>query len=691
VSVILHNRQRAFDEATVTSENYSRTLEENLLGFIRRVDMALLTVANEVSRQKANGGIKDKELEAFLARQDSYIPEARGLRVMDVQGNIQYAVSGVNTRGANIGDRPYFIRVRDDPNAGLVFSEPLMGRASNVWVITLSRRINNPDGSFAGEVNVAIATDRFTKIFSLLDFGPKGSASLWSNTQLIARYSKNAPNGAKTGTAVPSTQLRNLIDSAERTNSYHITTTLDGIERIYRFRKVGDYPLYLVVGLADGDFLSDWRKDSIRLAAFATIFVVGTLIFSWLLHRSWKQREYSELLLRETKERLEAAASAGIVGVWDWDVVNNRLVWDKVMYRLYGIREEDFGGAYEAWASAIHPEDKAYTEVEIQAALRGEREYAPEFRVIWPDASIHYIKVVSHTIYDEQGKALRMIGVNYDLTEQKHIEEALKTLNETLEQRVKEEVAKNMAQEKLLIQQSRLAAMGEMIGNIAHQWRQPISALTLLLANIKDANDYHELDSAMIDKSVAEGQEMIQKMSSTIDDFRNFFKPNKTRQNFQPWNSIEEAIKLVSESYKVNGIEIAMDKNSDSYEVIGYPNEFSQVVLNTLSNAKEAIVEKKIPGKVRIHIQKARDSATISIRDNGGGIPEDILPKIFDPYFTTKEKGTGIGLYMSQRIMEHMDGDITLRNVEDGVEVLLTLPLLSNIPVRLREGVADTT
>ncbi|NNM82107.1 MAG: diguanylate cyclase [Burkholderiales bacterium] len=130
----------------------------------------------------------------------------------------------------------------------------------------------------------------------------------------------------------------------------------------------------------------------------------------------------AESQLREAKERLEAAASAGIVGIWDWDIGSNKLVWDKVMYRLYGTREEDFSGAYEAWSSALHPDDRKYAEDEIQATLRGEREYAPEFRVIWPDGSIHHLKAMSHTTFDADGKPVRMVGVNYDLTEQKQIQ-----------------------------------------------------------------------------------------------------------------------------------------------------------------------------------------------------------------------------------------------------------------------------
>lgn len=166
------------------------------------------------------------------------------------------------------------------------------------------------------------------------------------------------------------------------------------------------------------------------------------------------ERKQVESALWESKERLEAAASAGIVGIWDWDIPNNRLVWDKVMYQLYGIHEDDFGGAYEAWASTIHPEDKVQTEGEIQAALRGEREYGPEFRVIWPDGSIHYIKAKSHTTYDAQGKPLRMIGINYDQTEQK-------TIELTLENKVAERTADlKEAHQKLLDTQFAMESVG---------------------------------------------------------------------------------------------------------------------------------------------------------------------------------------------------------------------------------------
>jgi two-component system, LuxR family, sensor kinase FixL len=297
-----------------------------------------------------------------------------------------------------------------------------------------------------------------------------------------------------------------------------------------------------------------------------------------------------------------------------------------------------------------------------------------EVRVPRPDGDRYHITTVK-PILDDQRRVISVICISKEITERKQAEEKLRLLNETLERIVAEEVAKGMAQERLMIQQSRLAAMGEMIGNIAHQWRQPLSALSILLQNIR--LDYEEglLNRDEVEDYTKTGAHLIQKMSGTIDDFRNFFKPNKEKQNFCACDGVAEAIKLVSESFKISNIDIAFDKPDDLGKVGGYPNEFAQVVLNALSNAKDVIVEKKKSGKVHIRAEKGRDTVTISIRDNGGGVPEDILPKVFDPYFTTKDKGTGIGLYMSKMIMEHMDGGIAIQNVDGGAEVLLTLPV----------------
>jgi PAS domain S-box-containing protein len=275
------------------------------------------------------------------------------------------------------------------------------------------------------------------------------------------------------------------------------------------------------------------------------------------------------------------------------------------------------------------------------------------------------------------GEVTHYVGTLTDITLRKQAEETLKQMNEILERRVREVVAKNREKDHLLIQQSRLAAMGEMIHNIAHQWRQPINALTLILANIKDAYEFNELDKEYLDGAVGTGQQLIQKMSSTIDDFRNFFRPGRENAPFPLRGSLDAAIVMVDAALKNN--EIALSTlPAENVAVNGHANEFAQVLVNIISNAKDAIMGKNIrDGKIEIAIGQENGRAWLSVSDNGGGIPEEILGKVFDPYFTTKgTKGSGIGLYMSKMIMDDMSGDIFIRNIEGGTEVLLTLPLV---------------
>ncbi|MBI4694129.1 MAG: PAS domain-containing protein [Gammaproteobacteria bacterium] len=140
----------------------------------------------------------------------------------------------------------------------------------------------------------------------------------------------------------------------------------------------------------------------------------------------------AELALEAATDRLRLATEAGLIGIWDWDIARDVLSWDTSMYRLYGRTAETFAGTYAAWLEIVHPEDRAYVDAEARAALRGEREYAPEFRVVWPDGSIRYIKAAAQAIRDADGKPLRGVGINYDLTERKQAEEAQRRLNREL-------------------------------------------------------------------------------------------------------------------------------------------------------------------------------------------------------------------------------------------------------------------
>ena len=226
--------------------------------------------------------------------------------------------------------------------------------------------------------------------------------------------------------------------------------------------------------------------------------------------------------------------------------------------------------------------------------------------------------------------------------------------------------------ERMLLQQSRLAALGEMISNIAHQWRQPLNELGLIVQELPVMFDRGNFDRDYLRGNVAKFMKVLSHLSNTIDDFRNFFKPDKEKVQFRVLQVVENTISLIQESFRQLSIEISVSCADDPV-IFGHPNEFSQVILNILFNARDAFLAGAKDRRRAIEIRMFREGerAVLTIADNAGGIPEEILEKIFDPYFTTRgpEQGTGIGLYMSKIIIEkNIAGRLSVRNSEEGAE-----------------------
>ncbi len=244
-----------------------------------------------------------------------------------------------------------------------------------------------------------------------------------------------------------------------------------------------------------------------------------------------------------------------------------------------------------------------------------------------------------------------------------------KELNKTLDQKVKDEIEKNRYKEQLLMQQSKLASMGEMIGNIAHQWRQPLNALSLTIQKIKLLERNNKLNSEQINKITYKSSRLIEKMSHTIDDFMGFFRQNKEKIEFDIHEVIKETVSIIDASFQNYCIKLNINITEEEMKIHGYRGEFSQVILNLLSNAKDILLEREIENpEINIDISKVESEIIIKVQDNGGGIPTDIIDRVFEPYFTTKDegKGTGIGLYMSKMIIEeNLDGKISVENNTD--------------------------
>ncbi len=243
------------------------------------------------------------------------------------------------------------------------------------------------------------------------------------------------------------------------------------------------------------------------------------------------------------------------------------------------------------------------------------------------------------------------------------------TLNKSLEERVNREVEKNREKDKQLLQQSRLAQMGEMIAMIAHQWRQPLTAISATSATLELKASMGKLDNDTAQQKARDISDFSQHLSRTIDDFRDFFKPNKRKEKMTFSKIIESSLKIIHDKLKTKNILLETDyKCKGSIHV--YVNELRQVTLNLIKNAEDALVEKEIKNPtIIIKCYSNEHEAVLEISDNAGGVPEEIIDKIFDPYFSTKTQkdGTGLGLYMSKMIIEeHCGGVLSVSNGKDG-------------------------
>lgn len=239
-----------------------------------------------------------------------------------------------------------------------------------------------------------------------------------------------------------------------------------------------------------------------------------------------------------------------------------------------------------------------------------------------------------------------------------------------LQLEIDKQLEKHLENEYLLMQQSKLATMGEMIGHIAHQWRQPLAQLGGIFMNLDAAYEFKELTPKYFKDKMKNGNELIKYMSHTIEDFRHFFEPNNTKKRFELSQYIQSAINIIQASLTYSHIDLEVKTPKESLFIWGYPSEFAQVILNLLDNAKDVLMERNIKDpKITIETTVTGDNVTVCVIDNAGGVDKKNIDKIFDIYFTTKAKkgGSGLGLYMSKLIIESKDmGKVSVKNGING-------------------------
>ena len=481
--------------------------------------------------------------------------------------------------------------------------------------------------------------------------------------------------------------------------------------------RLGEKELVGKLNLAIGDFVGTPEYRALHLkwwgkpktfwttskAAWTIFFVItvsslalGFWRYNFVLTMNRELNHTLEQLKQSRANLLQSEEmSRGLALEADWERTRNQAILEGIHDGI-SIQDRDYRILYQnpRFIEMVgnHIGEYCYRAYQHREAICEECPLVLTFRDALPHKGVKtlscregglYIEILSSPLKNDKGEVISVIESIRDITARIKMEQELsanrqqlENINGLLEERIFKAVSDLRHKDQILIQQSRLASLGEMINNIAHQWRQPLNNIGLIVQNLDLSLQNGSLNNEELSRDLSSAIGVIAHMSETIDDFCHFFRHDKKKHDFLVNRVVARSLELISASLVTRGIHVEVAADED-VTALGFQNEYAQVLLNILSNARDAFDENVVSDpRISIGISSEDNVSVITIRDNGGGIDKKVLPRIFEPYFTTKEpgKGTGIGLYMSKVIIEkNMDGRLTARNIEGGAEFRIEL------------------
>jgi PAS domain S-box-containing protein len=396
------------------------------------------------------------------------------------------------------------------------------------------------------------------------------------------------------------------------------------------------------------------RKDGSLLDISLTVSPIrdtkGNIVGASKIARDITRRKRVEVALRESEQRLRLATQTGKLGVWDWDVVTNRISWSDSLYAIHGVRPDQFDGTVEGFAALIHPEDQGLVSAAIQRTLDKDVPYETEFRAVRPDGVVVWL-FTNAAVLRDGGRPVRMLGATMDISERKRTEEALRQNEERLRQQAQE-------LEQQLIMSGRLVSLGEVTASMAHEFNNPLGIIMGFVEDMLSGMDPADPDYRALQIIDEESKRCRQ----IVKDLMEYARPRST--DFCPTSiaeAIEKTLQLVENRLYKQKVAVEKKLDPDLPRIQADSQQLEQVMVNLYLNAIDAMPE---GGKLIVEAKIAQSDgmapvAVITVADTGFGIAETDLPKIFQPFFTAKKRrGMGLGLPICQRIVKNHGGRI---------------------------------
>ncbi len=431
---LYRNRLEHREQAEVNTRNLSHVLEQYVIGVFDRIDLVLSAVEFEARKGILGRSLDSQAINSYMRRERAHLDEIHDLKVVNAQGEAIYSFGAAMHKPLNVADRDYFIRLRGAPEVESVISKPVVGRLSGKWYIIVARRINQPDGTFAGVVTASISLERLYKIFSTVNVGKHGSIVLRdADLGLVLRYPELAGVDNVVGSN-PAREFGELVQTGQTSDTYTARSFLDNVERTFCYRRVSGYPFYVVVGLATTDYLAEWQSEAVKEAAFVAFFCLITSIAAWLACREWQRKNSAMQDLIRQKAIYHTIAD--YTHAWEfWLDPEERFVYSSPSCkRVTGYEAAAFYADPDLLRKIILPEDLDKCSGHHHDARPDGDSGNLVIRIRHGDGSVRWLEHICQSIIDESGTYLGTRGSNRDITERKQMEEALIEIGEHFHQ-----------------------------------------------------------------------------------------------------------------------------------------------------------------------------------------------------------------------------------------------------------------
>ena len=657
--VVYQSRVKYEQQAAASTLNLAHVLDHYISRELESINVALLSVRDAAEKQLAKGKLNPEEINNFISQQHSYLPHVQGIRISNATGDVLYGTGGI-TPGmtVNYSDRDYFIFHRDHPEGELFLSHPIFGPIAKRWVFYLSRRIDNPDGSFAGTVFAALSVDHFTSVFAQIDVGKRGSILLRdSRFALLARFPE-IPNTI--GTKNVTETFAELIAKGHTQATFKASPAIDGTDRIVTYRKVAGYPLYLLVSRAVDEYLAEWRKELLTYISILAIFTVMTVASSCLLLVRWKREKQVEDELRRAKEDLEEKVAERTE---ELNQANERLMGELALIEnllqnsSVGIRvfDAESGQCVLVNQSAADIAGGTFEKLLAQNFRMLESWKAsgllPLAEQVLADGVPRTLEAVLSTSFGKDVPVIyqlsrfsvpdgriNLLVIGRDISEQKRLSEENKRIEEQM------------------LHSQKLESMGILAGGIAHDFNNILTAIigNAELAGMNLSPESPALENLQrIEKAAVRASELAKQMLAYSG------KGKFVIQTIDPNRLVEEMLHMLQVSISKKAV-LRLNLHRPLPAIEGDATQLRQVMMNLVINASEAIGERS--GVIAITTgclecdgnylkdvwidEKLTDGlyVFIEVADTGCGMDRDTMSKIFDPFFTTKFTGRGLGM-----------------------------------------------